>query len=151
MRKIANTTELTSELKRLLAYAGSHQPSRAKLASELRDLSMRVAVAKSSRVASDADSVLDKVERQLKSKFPGLHFSRDVEEDIDESLTVEPKDRDPDSSVVIVSVSTDASMSGVTVIHYGSGSSSSRGPEFDGADASKLTAAAIKLIEKHVA
>lgn len=46
MRKIANTAELQTELERLLDYAGSHQPSRAKLASELRDLSMRVAIAR---------------------------------------------------------------------------------------------------------
>lgn len=43
MRKIANTTELTSELERILDYAGSYQPSRVRLAAELGELSVRVA------------------------------------------------------------------------------------------------------------
>lgn len=42
MKKIANTQELTAELNRLLDYAGSHQPSREVLASELQKLSFRM-------------------------------------------------------------------------------------------------------------
>ena len=45
MRKIANTDELTSELRRLLRYAASHQPSRVSIARELRTLSERLVVA----------------------------------------------------------------------------------------------------------
>jgi phage gpG-like protein len=43
MRKIADTNELQSELRRLLAYAQSNQPSRARIASELRSISTRLA------------------------------------------------------------------------------------------------------------
>jgi hypothetical protein len=43
MKKIANTTELQTELQRLLAYSQSELPSRAVLASELQALSERVA------------------------------------------------------------------------------------------------------------
>jgi len=46
MRRIANTTELTTELTRLLAYAGSYQPSRVKLAASLRSLALRTAAPK---------------------------------------------------------------------------------------------------------
>lgn len=56
MRKIANTTELTSELQRLLDYAGSHQPSRVKLASRLQALSYRVAGSASPNI----DKIIDK-------------------------------------------------------------------------------------------
>lgn len=44
MPKIANTHELANELRRLLAYAGTRYPSRVKLANELSDLRMRVAM-----------------------------------------------------------------------------------------------------------
>lgn len=44
MRKIANTTELTSELRQILAYAQSVRPSRQRLARQLRNLSLRVAM-----------------------------------------------------------------------------------------------------------
>ena len=44
MRRIANTTELVSELQRLLAVSGSNQPSRTKVAAELEELSARVAM-----------------------------------------------------------------------------------------------------------
>lgn len=43
MRKIANTSELQSELRRLLAYAQSERPSRRRIASALEDLSLRLA------------------------------------------------------------------------------------------------------------
>lgn len=43
MRKIADPTELSMELERLLSYTSSKQPSRVRLASELRELSVRVA------------------------------------------------------------------------------------------------------------
>jgi hypothetical protein len=43
MHRIANTTELQSELRRLIAYAESPQPSRERLAAALNDLSERVA------------------------------------------------------------------------------------------------------------
>jgi hypothetical protein len=42
MRKIANTTELQSELKQLIKYAGSDKPSRARLAKDLSTLAVRV-------------------------------------------------------------------------------------------------------------
>lgn len=45
MDKIATATELQSELRRLLAYAQSHQPSRVVFARALSDLSERVAAA----------------------------------------------------------------------------------------------------------
>ncbi len=45
MHKIATTAELQTELRRLLAYAQSHQPSRMVLARALDDLSARVAAA----------------------------------------------------------------------------------------------------------
>ena len=145
MRKIANPTELRTEVQKILAYSQTHQPSRERIASSLHNLSQRVAS------SAAADAVLDKVERQLKSKFSTLHFDRFVEEEVGLSLSIEPKDRDPDSSVVIVHVSEDGDSSGVSAHHYGSGSSSSEGPDFNGADASKLTPAATKLIEKYIA
>jgi len=43
MDKIASPTELQSELRRLLAFASEGQPSREKLASEIRGLANRVA------------------------------------------------------------------------------------------------------------
>lgn len=43
MYKIANTAELASELERLLQHARSYQPSRVRLAAELRGLAKRVA------------------------------------------------------------------------------------------------------------
>jgi hypothetical protein len=45
MHKIANTIELQTELRRLLAYAESRQPSRVVLAEALSTLSERVAAA----------------------------------------------------------------------------------------------------------
>lgn len=44
MRKIATTTELQHELRQLIDYARSHQPSRVRLAKVLRDISVRVAM-----------------------------------------------------------------------------------------------------------
>lgn len=44
MRKIATTDELQHELRQILDYASSLQPSRALLASELQQLSVRVAM-----------------------------------------------------------------------------------------------------------
>jgi protoheme ferro-lyase len=52
MKKIASPQELTSELQRLLDYAKSRNPSREKLASELKTLADRVA-------AKIPDSALD--------------------------------------------------------------------------------------------
>lgn len=43
MRKIANTTELQGELQRLLEYTRTEQPSREKLAADLRVLAARLA------------------------------------------------------------------------------------------------------------
>jgi hypothetical protein len=43
MRKIASTPELQDELRRLIAYAETAQPSRARIADALEDLSDRVA------------------------------------------------------------------------------------------------------------
>jgi len=146
MHKIANTNELQSELRRLIAYAGSDLPSRTRIAAELRQLSQRVAADR-----SGATAVLNTVERKLKSKFPQLHFERNEDEDLGFSLSIEPKNREPESSVCVVSVSEDAESSSVTVHSYGSSSSHSHGPDFNGASATKLTEAAIKLIEKHVA
>ena len=45
MHKIANATELTSELRRLLDYAQSDLPSRARIARELETLSLRLVTA----------------------------------------------------------------------------------------------------------
>lgn len=43
MRKIANTTELQTELRKILAYAQSELPSRTTIAHQLEQLSLRVA------------------------------------------------------------------------------------------------------------
>jgi hypothetical protein len=43
MRRIATTNELQYELRQLLDYARSHQPSRLQLANELKELGLRVA------------------------------------------------------------------------------------------------------------
>jgi hypothetical protein len=43
MRKISNTNELQTELRRLLSYCQTEQPSRERIASALNDLSERVA------------------------------------------------------------------------------------------------------------
>jgi len=43
MRKIASPQDLQAELQRLLAYSQTEQPSREKIASELRGLAARVA------------------------------------------------------------------------------------------------------------
>ena len=43
MRRIANTIELRSELLRILGYAGTNKPSRARIAAELNRLSLRLA------------------------------------------------------------------------------------------------------------
>ena len=51
MRKIATTTELQHELRQLIDYARSARPSRTVLATELRDLSTRVAIEFSSPAA----------------------------------------------------------------------------------------------------
>lgn len=43
MKKIANTAELQDELRSILTYAQTEHPSRERLASQLEDLSQRVA------------------------------------------------------------------------------------------------------------
>ena len=43
MRKIASTTELQHELRRLIAYTQTEQPSRQRIAGELQSLSQRLA------------------------------------------------------------------------------------------------------------
>jgi|GEM_PF-909000 hypothetical protein len=51
MQKIANTSELQRELRRLLSYAQSQRPSRLQLASACQDLSERVAGQHEARIA----------------------------------------------------------------------------------------------------
>lgn len=62
MHKIANTTVLQTELRRILAYAQSERPSRSRIAGELRSLSSRVAADGARRSASGhsyADALKD--------------------------------------------------------------------------------------------
>lgn len=60
MQKIAKPQELQAELQRLLAYASSEKPSRAKLSAELNALADRVA--DTNRIAGESllDYVLDR-------------------------------------------------------------------------------------------
>ena len=52
MNRIADADELETELRRLVAYAQSEQPSRSRIASELRSLSARLAAQGYERQAS---------------------------------------------------------------------------------------------------
>jgi hypothetical protein len=63
MRKIAAPQDLQSELRRLLAYSQSHQPSRQVLASELMDLADRVAVKASSSIENTAQKAAASITR----------------------------------------------------------------------------------------
>ena len=144
MHKIASPNQLAQELQRLLAYAQTRHPSRIRLARELAALGRRVA-------AESPKAALDAVERKLKSKFRDLSFTRDEESDLYYVLTIEPGDRDIDSSVVVVSVDQEGDSSSVSVHHYGSGHSSSEGPDFDDVNVGKLESAAARLIKKYLA
>lgn len=146
MNKIASPNELVSELQRILHNAQTRRPSRVLLARELADLGARVAADQ-----PDAKAVLRKVEQKLKSQFSDLAFSLEREAGVGFVLTIEPKDRDVDSSVVTVSVDQDGESSAVSAHHYGSGHSSSEGPDFDGADVGKLVTEAAKLVKKYIA
>ena len=64
MRKIANTSELQQELRRLLQYAAAYRPSRSLLASKLLGLSQRVATEVSSEAAK-AKQRFDKSKKTL--------------------------------------------------------------------------------------
>ena len=59
MDKIASPQELAHELRRLLAYAGSHNPSRVKLASGLKKLARQMVVDEEAwMLADDASDAL---------------------------------------------------------------------------------------------
>lgn len=71
MRKIANAHELVGELERLLDYAGTYQPSRAKLAAELQALSERVA----SDVPKDLEDMLNTAVPKVKQMSASADLS----------------------------------------------------------------------------
>lgn len=74
MRRITNTHELVGALHGLLNHASSDRPSRAKLASELRDLSQRVRGAASKTAASPVVSqMLGAFEQGQKHPVSDLH------------------------------------------------------------------------------
>jgi len=78
MRKIASPGELQGELRRLLAYSQGSQPSREKLAVELRALANRVAAAKLKKLPGygatqqwavmDGDKTLGWIEKNRSTK-----------------------------------------------------------------------------------
>lgn len=67
MRKIADTNELQAELRRLLAYAQTEQPSRSVLAGELEALGARLAGDKTA--AEDARAVTDRLFKLKNNKM----------------------------------------------------------------------------------
>lgn len=71
MRKIATTTELQTEIRRLISYAQSDRPSRVKLAGALGALSKRVAAGPDVSTPELAARV---IESKLSSLFSGAHF-----------------------------------------------------------------------------
>jgi hypothetical protein len=73
MRKIANTTELQTELSRLLDYAGSYQPSRAVLASELNHLSYRMAADTAPQSLEEAKQAMDDLQKQWGEAYGAWH------------------------------------------------------------------------------
>lgn len=85
MKKIANTQELQSELRSLLSYASSPNPSREKIASALLGLSNRVAMSSSldrstwGKYRKKLDSALDNAQ----VLFIGL---TDFKEDLESGL-----------------------------------------------------------------
>lgn len=142
MRTIRDPNDLQRELTKLIRYASTERPSRKRIASTLSVLSTRLA-------AEDPKAVIKQVERALKSKFPNLTFVIDEDEDLGVSLLIEPRDRDPESSVVHVNVVDDESS--VSVHSYGSSRSSTDGTEFGSINVQKLISAAEKLVKKYVA
>jgi len=77
MNKIANTNELQTALRRILAYAQTERPSRVKLASELQSLSVRVAAGKTYIVYVDgkeAETIKagsqNAAEKKARKKYP---------------------------------------------------------------------------------
>lgn len=73
MRKIASPADLQAELRRLLAYAQSPEPSREKLANELRGLAARVATPK--------PRTPQEVERVFEEAFSAANLLEDISED----------------------------------------------------------------------
>jgi hypothetical protein len=66
MRKIANTAELQTELRRLLSYTQSEQPSRARVANDLQKLSKRlVGTTEEDRNTSYSDQELSAALRKV--------------------------------------------------------------------------------------
>jgi len=78
MKKIASPDELTSELRSLLAYAESEQPSREKLASGLEGLAKRVA---GDRESHDHASVTENVDRKAERDKEALDEQLEALED----------------------------------------------------------------------
>ena len=76
MRKIANTNELQSELRRLIAYSQSKRPSRGKISIRLSDLSKRLAASYNSygeRVEKLQIEFLGEVVTQLYETLGEIH------------------------------------------------------------------------------
>lgn len=77
MRKIANTAELQSELRRLLAYVATDRPSRSKIASELDALSARLMTAMSTATVKAfctlMSSYVTQFDQKLEHRQPNPH------------------------------------------------------------------------------
>jgi len=81
MRKIANTTELQTELRELLAYSLSERPSRLRIAAELDTLGGRVAGAKRAAAGgglNKALKLLEQAEAALKDAPEGDGLAAEV-------------------------------------------------------------------------
>ena len=71
MKKIANARDLQAELRRLLAYAESPNPSREKVAAELQELAVLVTASEEINVPK-LDKLLDGVEDDVKQMRSSL-------------------------------------------------------------------------------